>query len=78
MPPPSVGVPRSEPTPWINTEVIVTGRHALKTRRGTVDNVLCNQKTSSGLRLIIQLTSWDSSAPFQQVPFDYDDVVEAQ
>ena len=75
VPPPSVGVPRSEPTPWIGTEVIITGQHALKTCRGTVYNV---QKTCSGLRLVIQLTALNPSVPFQRIPFDYDDVVEAE
>ena len=57
--------------------VIVSKRSSvLRTKKGIVKNVLCNQATPSGLWLEIELTSVDAVNPFRRVTLDYDDVVE--
>ena len=64
--------------PWIGTTVLVAKtKHALKGCHGIVKNVLRGQETSSGLRVAIQLSSWNPACPFKTVVLDYDDVVEA-
>lgn len=69
---------RSDPVPWLNTEIIITERHARKGYRGVILDVLCNQQTSSGLRVQVQLTTFDPNAPFPRMLLDYDDVIEAR
>ena len=69
-------MPPSDLVPWINTEVVIIAeRHALKTYRGIILDVLCNQETPSGLRVQIHLASLDPNSPFKTVLLDYDDVV---
>jgi hypothetical protein len=71
--------PPSDRIPWIRTEIIIIAeRNALKGYRGIVLDVLCNQKTPSGLQVQIQLTSLDPNSPFKTFIFDYDNVVEAR
>jgi hypothetical protein len=69
---------RSDWIPWLKTEIIIVGRVAQKTYRGIVVDVLCNQKTSSGLRVEIEVTSYNPTSPFEHKHLDYDDVVEAK
>jgi hypothetical protein len=45
---------------------------------GIIKDVLCNQPTQSGLRVEVQITSLDSTAPFRRIILDYDLVVEAK
>ena len=72
-------LPQSDRVPWLNTEVIILTRgHQDRTRRAIVVDILCNQKTSSGLRVSVQPTSVNPSMPLQQMTLDYDDVVEAR
>ena len=59
-------------------EVVITGRHSERTRLATVKDVLCNQPTPSGLRVVVQKTYFDASAPFRQLTLDYDNVLEAR
>ena len=77
-PHPSDPIPQAGRIPWINTDVIITGRHLLRTYPAIVKDVLCGQETPSGLKLVVQLTRLDSNAPFRDVTLDYDDVVEAR
>ena len=77
-PQPSNAIPRSERIPWINTAVIVTGRHSMRTYPGIVKNVLTGQQTASGLKLQIQPTYMDPNLPFRLITLDYDNVVEAR
>ena len=67
----------SDKVPWLETKVVITKQSsALRTKKGIVKNVLCNQATPSGLRLEIELTSVDAVNPFRRLTLDYDDVVE--
>jgi hypothetical protein len=67
---------RPERVPWINKEIIVVkDGHAFRTLKGIVKDVLCNQPTPSGLKLVIQMNSIMS---FQSITLDYDGVVEAR
>lgn len=75
---PSVAIPRSERPPWLGTNVIITGRHALRTRPAIIKDVLCNQPTESGLKVVIEITSLDPNAPFPRLVLDYDSVLEAR
>lgn len=67
---------RSERVPWINTEIIVIAHgNPYRTLRGIVKDVICNQRTPSGLKVVVQMTS---ILPFPNIVFDYDGVVEAR
>jgi hypothetical protein len=77
-PHPSNAIPRSEWIPWINTAVIVTGRHSMRTYSGIVKNVLTGQQTPSGLKVQVQPTCIDSNMPFRLLTLDYDNIVEAR
>ena len=59
-------------------EVVITGQHSERTRLATVKDVLCNQPTPSGLRVVVQKTCFDASTPFRQLTLDYDNVLEAR
>jgi hypothetical protein len=79
VPPKNPGaIPRPEQVPWIGTEVVIGRGHGSKGRPGVVKDVLCNQSTPSGLRLVIQITWLDSNAPFKQLTLDFDQVLEAR
>jgi hypothetical protein len=69
---------RSARVPWIDTKIVIGHGHACKGYLGIVKDVLCHQPTSSGLRLVIQITSVDPNAPFRQLTVDYDHVLEAR
>jgi hypothetical protein len=65
--------------PWIDIEIIIIGAHAQKGYSGVIKDVLCNQLTPSGLRVVIQITSpVEATAPYRQVIVDYDRVLEAR
>ena len=68
----------SEQVPWINLEIIITHGHPMKGYPGVIKDVLCNQRTPSGLQVVVQITSLDSTAPFKHITLDYDHVVEAR
>ena len=62
--------------PWINREIIVVkDGHVLRTLRGVIKDVLCNQPTPSGLRVVVQMNSTMVSP---SITLDYDGVVEAR
>jgi len=71
-------VPKCDQVPWIDMEIIIIQRHAMKAHRAIVLDVLCNQPTPSGLRVHVWLTSYDPTAPFRRLTLDYDGVVEAR
>jgi hypothetical protein len=72
-------IPRSERVPWLNLEIIVTAPgHPMKGYPGVIKDVLCNQRTPSGLRVVVQITSLDATAPFRCINLDYDHVLEAR
>lgn len=61
----------------MGTGVLITKKkHPLRGRTAVVTDVLCGQETSSGLKVAIQLTSFDPNAPYKKMTLDYDDVVE--
>ena len=67
---------RFERAPWINKEIIVvTDGHVFRTLRGIIKDVLCNQPTPSGLRVVVQMHSFMASP---SITLDYDGVVEAR
>ena len=64
--------------PWFGQTILITKiKHPFKGCQAVVKNVLCNQDTISGLRIVAQLSHWDPTVPFQTIVLDYDDVVEA-
>ena len=71
-------IPQNAKVSWVGTEVVIGRGHASKGYPGIVKDVLCNQSTPSGLRLVIQITSLDSNAPFRQVTLDFDHVLEVR
>ena len=67
---------RSERVPWINKEIIVVKYgHMFRTLKGIVKDVLCNQPTPSGLKLVVQM---NSIMALPSITLDYDGVVEAR
>lgn len=63
--------------PWKGVKVlIVKSGDQHKGETAVVDNVLCNQDTPSGLKILVQFQSYNPSTPFQKGLFDYDDIVE--
>lgn len=71
-------IPRSEKVPWINVEIVIAQGHPMKGHRGIIKDVLCNQSTPSGLKVVVQTTYLDPTAPFKYITLDYDHVVEAR
>ena len=71
-------IPPSERVPWINVEIVTARGHPMKGYPGIIKDVLCNQPTPSGLRVLVQITSLDSTAPHRNITLDYDHVVEAR
>jgi hypothetical protein len=68
---------KPDKVPWIGTGVIITKLgHPYKGYAGVVKDVLHGQNTASGLKIAIQLTHLDPSAPFKTMIVDYHDVVE--
>jgi hypothetical protein len=68
---------KTDSVPWIGTNVIITKQgNPFKGYVGIVKNVICGQDTASGLKVVIQLTHLNPSAPFKITVIDYDDVVE--
>ena len=67
---------RFDRVPWINKEIIVVkDGHVFRTLRGIIKDVLCNQSTPSGLRVVVQMNSIMASP---SITLDYDGVVEAR
>jgi hypothetical protein len=77
-PTPADAIPCTERPPWIDVEIVITRGHAMKGYPGVVKDVICNQRTPSGLKVVVQITSLDPSAPFRIIIVDYDMVVEAR
>jgi hypothetical protein len=68
---------KADSVPWIGTHVIIAKiGNPLKGYIGVVKDVLCGQKTPSGLRIVLQLEHLNPSCPYQKTVVDYDDVVE--
>jgi hypothetical protein len=68
---------KADKVPWLGTTVIVTKHgHQFKGYQGTVKSVLSGQATASGLKIEIQLASYDPANPFTRAFFDHDDLVE--
>jgi hypothetical protein len=66
---------RSERVPWLNQEIIVVkDGHIFRTLKGIVKDVLCNQPTPSGLKLVVQM----NIMALPSITLDYDGVVEAR
>lgn len=75
----------SIPSVWRDVKVLMTshresgkqiGESALKGKKGRVVDARFGRKTSSGLELRVQLSSYDPNKPFSEVWMDYDAVVE--
>jgi hypothetical protein len=71
-------IPGSGRVPWINTSIIISDRHALKGNFGIVKDVLPNQPTASGLKVQVELTTFDSTMSLRRLILDYDGVIEAR
>lgn len=70
-------IPCSERVPWINVEIIIA-HGIMKGQTGVIRDVLRNQRTPSGLKVVVQITLLDPAAPFRCITLDYDHVVEAR
>jgi len=69
---------QSDCIPQLGQTILITKiKHLFKGRQAVVKNVLCNQDTLSGIQIVVQLSYWDPTVPFQTIVLNYDDVVEA-
>ena len=73
LPEPTTPSMQFDSTPWKGTRVTVTGDNQYKGIHGIIKDVLCNQKTSSGLRFLVEL----QYVPIRVELFDYDHLLEA-
>ncbi|KAK0471210.1 hypothetical protein IW261DRAFT_1425339 [Armillaria novae-zelandiae] len=66
-------------TPWVGLQVVVhTERHPLRTKIGTVRDVICGQKNESGLAVIIILDNYDLASTNKEYAVDYADVLDVE
>ncbi|KAK0472408.1 hypothetical protein IW261DRAFT_1424446 [Armillaria novae-zelandiae] len=66
-------------TPWVGLQVVVhTERHPLRTKIGTVRDVICGQKNESGLAVIIILDNYDPASTNKEYAVDYADVLDVE
>ena len=74
---PGDSLSKVDSVPWISTLVIIMKiGNPLKGYVSIVKDVLCEQDTASGLKIVIQLVHHDPSSPYKSVVVNYDDVVE--
>lgn len=65
--------------PWIGKMVrVIRVKHARKGELARVQDVLIQQDTPSGLRLLVQYVQYNPANPRAQETLDYDDLVEAE
>ncbi|KAK0440212.1 uncharacterized protein EV420DRAFT_1582234 [Desarmillaria tabescens] len=66
-------------TPWIGVQVGIfhTG-HRLRSKIGTVRDVICGQDNASGLRLVIVLDTYDPATTNKEHTVDYEHVLEVE
>lgn len=60
------------------TVVNIQKKHQMKGQRAIIKDVLCGQKTGSGLQVVIQYTGFDPSHPMHKETIDYDHVLHAE
>ncbi len=66
-------------TPWIGIQVgIFQSGHQLRTKIGTIRDVICGQDNPSGLRLIIILETYDPAITNKEYTVDYEHVLEVE
>jgi len=71
----SAELSRKDTMPWIRRRVLVSkDGHPFKGYAAEVINVLPRQPTPSGLRIEVQITSYNPSVPYPKVILDYDDL----
>jgi hypothetical protein len=62
---------------WKGVKVLVVKRwEQRKGEPAVIDEVLCNQDTPSGLKILVQFINYNPSMPMQKGLYDYDDIVE--
>ncbi|PPQ74375.1 hypothetical protein CVT24_000864 [Panaeolus cyanescens] len=62
---------------WYHRHVIISKtKNPWKGHKGIVKNVVTGQQTSSGMKIEIELATFDPSHPFKRVTVDYDDILE--
>jgi hypothetical protein len=50
-------IPQAELVPWISVKIIIIGTHAKRGYSDVVTNIFCNQSTTSGLQIVVQIMS---------------------
>ena len=64
-------------TPWIGTRVVIHRKSSpLRTKIGTVRDVVCGQSNKSGLRVVLILDNYDPSLTNKEYTVDYEHVLE--
>ena len=63
--------------PWKGRIVVIVKKHAMKGYHAVIKDVLCDEASQSGIKLVIQFLQYSAAAPYQSLTFDYDDVVDA-
>ncbi|KAK0237584.1 hypothetical protein EDD85DRAFT_936560 [Armillaria nabsnona] len=66
-------------TPWIGVQVgIFQSGHLLRTKIGTIRDVICGQDNPSGLRLVIILETYDPAITNKEYTVNYEHVLEVE
>lgn len=52
--------------------------HQMKGHQAIIKDVLCGQKTQSGIQVVIQYTNFDPANPIRKETIDYDNVIHAE
>lgn len=67
------------PTPWLNVPATITQKgHPLRNYPAVVKDVLIHQDTPSGLKLVLEITTYNASLPHRTQTIDYDLVVDPE
>lgn len=67
------------PTPWVNLPATITKvGNPFRNYPAVVRDVLLRQDTPSGLKVILEITTYQAAAPRRTVSVDYDFVVDAE
>ncbi|KAK0485333.1 hypothetical protein EDD18DRAFT_1111652 [Armillaria luteobubalina] len=66
-------------TPWIGVQIgIFHPGHPLRTKIGTVRDVICGQENPSGLHLVIVLENYDPATTNKEHTMDYEHVLDVE
>lgn len=75
---PTVSIPGPGRHSWCGMNVTVINHPWYKGKPAVIKDILLRQSTASGIKLDLQLSSYDPTAPYQRILVDSTDVINAQ